>query len=210
VTALIRYHLLSNYRFAPVSSSPGNKSDKRVGRAISVLYRCPHRRDDPGGGDDDEATAHHAPRRGPRAATATAACTLIRVPGDDSPGQADVPECGVMAAHLAWDQVHAGSIPASPTHDMALWRNWNTRRSQKPVLSKDAGSTPAGATRTIAHQALFGKSGSMGFVIQIVPGKAPARAVVLDVLGRAGNAARDDLGAKTAIRAFRTGPRVGG
>jgi hypothetical protein len=36
-------------------------------------------------------------------------------------------------------------------------------------------------------------------VIEIVSGKAPARAVVLDVPGRAGNAARDDLGAKSVV-----------
>jgi hypothetical protein len=40
----------------------------------------------------------------------------------------------------------------------------------------------------------------MGFVIQIVPGKAEARAVVLDVPGRADNAAWDDLGAKSAVQ----------
>jgi hypothetical protein len=42
----------------------------------------------------------------------------------------------------------------------------------------------------------------MGFVIQIVPGKAPLRAVVPGVPGRGGNAARGDPGAKTAIRGF--------
>jgi hypothetical protein len=38
----------------------------------------------------------------------------------------------------------------------------------------------------------------MGFVIQAVAGKAEARAVVLDILGRADNAASDRLGAKSA------------
>jgi hypothetical protein len=42
----------------------------------------------------------------------------------------------------------------------------------------------------------------MGFVIQIVPGKAPSRAVVPGVPGRGGNAARGDLGATTPIRGF--------
>ncbi|WP_219416501.1 hypothetical protein [Pseudonocardia nigra] len=51
-------------------------------------------------------------------------------------------------------------------------------------------------------EAVLRKYWSMGFVIQIVPGKAPPRAVVPGVPGRGGNAARDDLGAKTAIRTF--------
>jgi len=43
---------------------------------------------------------------------------------------------------------------------------------------------------------MSGKSWAMGFVIQLVPGKAEARAVVLAVPGRADNAtsARDDRG----------------
>jgi hypothetical protein len=44
------------------------------------------------------------------------------------------------------------------------------------------------------------KSRSSSFVIQIVPGKAPVRAVVLVVPGRTGNAARDDVGAKIGGR----------
>jgi hypothetical protein len=44
-----------------------------------------------------------------------------------------------------------------------------------------------------------GKSLAAGFVIEIVPGPAEARAVVLDVPGRADNAARDGLGAKTVV-----------
>jgi len=42
----------------------------------------------------------------------------------------------------------------------------------------------------------------MGFVIQVAPGKAEVRAVVLHIPGRADNAARGQLGAKTAIRTF--------
>ena len=43
------------------------------------------------------------------------------------------------------------------------------------------------------------KSAAAGFVIEIVPGKAEVRAVVLDVPGRADNAARGDLGAKSVV-----------
>ena len=46
---------------------------------------------------------------------------------------------------------------------------------------------------------MSGKSLAAGFVIEIVPGQAEARAVVLDVPGRADNAARDGLGAKTVV-----------
>jgi hypothetical protein len=46
----------------------------------------------------------------------------------------------------------------------------------------------------------------MGFGIQIVSGKAEARAVVPGVPGRADNAARDDLGPKTAIMIRQTRP----
>jgi hypothetical protein len=44
-----------------------------------------------------------------------------------------------------------------------------------------------------------GKPVAAGFVIEIVPGQAEARAVVLDVPGRADNAARGDLGAKSVV-----------
>jgi hypothetical protein len=43
-------------------------------------------------------------------------------------------------------------------------------------------------------------SWAMGFVIQMAPGKAEARAVVLDIPGRADNAARGHLGANTAVK----------
>src|SRR5882757_2190329 len=61
--------------------------------------------------------------------------------------------------------------------------------------------TPTRRTSYVAPaEAVSCESWAMGFVIQIVSGKAEARAVVLDVPGRADNAARDDLGAKTALR----------
>ncbi|MCE0762799.1 hypothetical protein LWC35_07720 [Pseudonocardia kujensis] len=50
---------------------------------------------------------------------------------------------------------------------------------------------------------MFGKSRSMGFVIQIVAGNAPPRPRT-GVLGRGWYAARRDLGAKPAIRDFFT------
>ena len=49
---------------------------------------------------------------------------------------------------------------------------------------------------------MFKKSGSMGFVIQIVAGKAPPRPRIGPYSAAGGNAARRDLGAKTAITDF--------
>jgi hypothetical protein len=49
----------------------------------------------------------------------------------------------------------------------------------------------------------------MGFEIQIVPGKAEARAVVPGVPGRADNAARDDLDSKSAFMIRGTRPEPG-
>src|SRR5882757_11546942 len=67
--------------------------------------------------------------------------------------------------------------------------------------------TPTRRTSYVAPaEAVSCESWAMGFVIQIVSGKAEARAVVLDVPGRADSAARDDLGAKTAARACRIRP----
>jgi hypothetical protein len=43
-------------------------------------------------------------------------------------------------------------------------------------------------------------------VIEGVPGKAPARAVIPGVSGRAGNAARDGLGTKSVVQDLRDRP----
>jgi hypothetical protein len=48
----------------------------------------------------------------------------------------------------------------------------------------------------------------MGFVIQMAPGKAEARAVVPGVPGRADNAARGHLGANTAVKIRGTRPSI--
>jgi hypothetical protein len=52
-------------------------------------------------------------------------------------------------------------------------------------------------------------SWAMGFVIQMAPGKAEARAVVLDIPGRADNAARGHLGADTAVEVCGARPGCG-